>query len=433
MLFEKNTDQKYIVGFDLRDDFCQMSYMEFTRRTPVREPKTYAPAPEGESFNIPTAIAKTIGVNKWYCGQEAVQASYDGSATYIPGLLSLALDGAPVKVEADQYEAAALLALYIRRCLMLLGAVFQTRQILAVMFTCRTMERPQIELLEKIRPRLELPEGCGVYYEAYANSFYHYLLMQEMSIREPASLLCEMDAGGQLRIGKLKFNQKTRPIVSYMEEKVYPGIFAEEPADRDEEFARILQGEIARPADYASAFLIGNGFQGGWMNQSLRILCTGRRAFMGSNLYSKGAVYSGWMRMASPDILKNYYYLDKNHVRTNIGIRALRQGSMVNYPILDAGVNWYEAGAELDVLIEDGNDLYLQLTPLTGGGTRDYLIRLEGLVDRPGRTSRIRIRLTMNGPDKAHVLLEDLGFGEIFPSTGLKWEQEVSLESNSEK
>ena len=42
----------------------------------------------------------------------------------------------------------------------------------------------------------------------------------------------------------------------------------------------------------SSVYLTGDGFDGDWMKQSVAFLCQGRRAFVGKNLYSKGACYA---------------------------------------------------------------------------------------------------------------------------------------------
>ena len=36
-------------------------------------------------------------------------------------------------------------------------------------------------------------------------------------------------------------------------------------------------------------YLTGEGFENNWYPNSLKVLCNGRRAFLGNNLYSKGA------------------------------------------------------------------------------------------------------------------------------------------------
>lgn len=425
MLLDKNAGRgRYLVGFDLRDDACQISWMENPGRRPPKEPVTFSLVPDREQFDIPVALAKTKGANHWLCGPEAVKASADSSCTYLPKLVTLALDGRPVTIEDRPYEPTALLALFIKRCLDMIRDEVPSREILALMFTAREMDLKMIGVLENVRSRLEL--SCEIYYESYASSFYHFLLMQAETVREPASILFEYEKGGPLRIARMRYNLRTKPKVAFYEEKVLPGLFAENDADRDQEFLAIASGAIGKER-YASCYLIGSGFDSGWMQRSIPYLCRGRRAFMGSNLFVKGAGYGAWIKACHPAVADAYYFLDKNKLQDNIGVRGQEKGSLQLHSILDAGVNWYEAAADCDVILEGSNEIHLTLTPLSGGSAEDFLIRLEGLPVREGRAARIRMHFSMSARDKVEVLLEDLGFGEIFPSTGLKWQQTITV------
>ena len=68
-----------------------------------------------------------------------------------------------------------------------------------------------------------------------------------------------------------------------MEEKEYAF-----PEAVDEALLEIAQDACGKGL-IGSIFLIGDGFQGDWMKESLRFLCRGRRVFQGNNLFSKGA------------------------------------------------------------------------------------------------------------------------------------------------
>ena len=52
---------------------------------------------------------------------------------------------------------------------------------------------------------------------------------------------------------------------------------------------------------------------------------------------------------------------------------------------------------------------------------------LDGLEKRPEGTTRLRITLFMNSVSEVAVKVQDLGFGELFPSTGKVWEQVIEL------
>ncbi len=423
MLFEKATQQTFILGFDLRDDYCQISYYEDKLQGSVREPSTFSLVPGQERFNIPTALAKEAGGPKWYAGEDAVRMSGEG-AIFLPRLLSIAREGSPVNVDGQEVEASALLSLFINRCLGFMSGIMKPEEIEVIMFTSRHMDRRMIEVLESVRERLRLE--CDIYYEDYANSFYNFLLTQHKVIREPAVILCEYEFGEKMRVGKLSYNLRTRPVVAYYEEKSYPGLFSEDDAGKDAEFLRILHEQMDG-GNYSGAFLIGSGFYGGWMHRSIGFLCSGRRAFLGSNLYSKGAAYGALFRVRPPEDADKYFFLDSNKLRANISINLLRRGEIDFHTLVDAGANWYEVRRTEDIILEESNELDLVLSPLTGGTPEEYPIYLTDLPVREGRVTRLQLRFTMTAPDKVLLRIIDLGFGEIFPGTGLKWEKTITI------
>ncbi len=424
MLFERTQEQQYIVGFDLGDDSCQISYLNYLAQPMKNEPKTFSTAAGEEKFDIPTVLYKSFGVNRWFCGEEAARMSSNKNGTFLPGLLSLAVDRSPVTIENSAYDPVQLLSLFISRTLTVLNNTVPFKEIAAIMFTARDMSEDMIGVLESVRKRLSLE--CRIYYESYGASFYNYLLVQQKILRDPAVFLAEMEKNGTLRFHKLQYNIHTRPIVAFETVKTFPALKEAGPEGKDAELAALLAQEIGN-TPYASAFLVGHGFYGNWMRKSLAVLCRGRRAFLGNNLFSKGAVYGALFKIAPPAICGEYFFLDGNKLPYNIGIRAAQHGGISYHAILDAGINWYEVNRDVDLILEETNEIHLVLTPLRGGETRDFLIRLDGLPARSGRTARIRMHFRQPEPDSMQIRIEDLGFGAIFPSTGLKWEQELHL------
>ena len=52
---------------------------------------------------------------------------------------------------------------------------------------------------------------------------------------------------------------------------------------------------------------------------------------------------------------------------------------------------------------------------------------MDGLLERPEKTTRIHMKIYMNGEHKAVVELTDMGFGELFPATGQTWTEEFEV------
>ena len=73
-------------------------------------------------------------------------------------------------------------------------------------------------------------------------------------------------------------------------------------------------------------------------------------------------------------------------------------------------------------MLEDTDRLEFIVTPLNGKDVRHVPMYLKGLPLRKRRSTRIRLKLTMLSETKVSAVVTDLGFGEIFPSSGLEWE-----------
>ena len=429
MLFEKQNVRQYIAGFDLGDDFCQVSWLPGNGLNfpAEKEPETLPAAAGSRNYDIPAVLYKAPDANVFYAGMEAAQKAVEADGTYIPKLLSLVRSGQSVTAGAASYEPEALLALYISRVLARLSQAVPDGKPAALMFTSARMDAGLIEALEKVKKRLDL--DCAVFYEDHAASFYNFMLMQPKEIREPGSLLVNYKAGGQMDMHLLSFNPHTTPVVaSYTMDLTVPGLYGRTGEEKDEEFCRLLH-EQTKERKFASTYLCGSGFEGDWMlRRSAAYLCANsRRAFKGSGLCSKGAVLGGLFKLSPPPQCKEYFFLDDAKLSANICIQAGKRGEPGLYTLVEAGVNWYEVDKICDLVIEDSAELHLTLQPLTGGKAQDYLIRLEGMPMREGRTARIRLHFTMTSKEQMKVQIEDLGFGEIFPSSGLRFEQMITI------
>ena len=61
------------------------------------------------------------------------------------------------------------------------------------------------------------------------------------------------------------------------------------------------------------------------------------------------------------------------------------------------------------------------------GKTEDIAVHLDRFPRQEEATVRIRVSLSMRDKDVLSVEVEDLGFGEIRPSSGMSWEMEIRL------
>jgi hypothetical protein len=94
---------------------------------------------------------------------------------------------------------------------------------------------------------------------------------------------------------------------------------------------------------------------------------------------------------------------------------------------LDAGINWYDGKKEVEFILDKGNTINIISTPLNGRNPKEFVITLTDLPVRPEKSTRIKMVIDLKMESLAHVIITDLGFGEIFEASGLEWEEEFEI------
>ena len=433
MIISKSPAGKYMLGIDLTDEYCQISYL-YNKKARFgrgfvnaatggvsREPVTYSTAAGQEAYNIPTALCRLKDSSVWLAGYDALEADQAGEGTAVKDLLKKARKDANILLEGEEYSAGALLALYLRRCLALLEPEITPDLIAAVAFTAPDMDYELEQILVRAFSRLDL--GLQkVICESHEESFYSYMLMQDAEQRRTGMLLCEYGADGAVSFSTLLYNRRTNPVVYWtqrQDRRIDPGL---QKVGKDREFTLAVQ-EVLQQNEASAVYLTGEGFEGGWLREGAVCLCRGRRVFQGENLFSKGAAYSALLHVDRPSEIQDSVFLAGDALRSNIGIEVVLREQLGYHVLLDAGVKWYNAEVEEDFILENGKEFSLLRTPVTGGEAQELTVHLDGIPDRPDRTTRLRVVLTMPAAGRLRVQITDLGFGDIFPTGGGVWEE----------
>lgn len=420
----KKSNGHIVIGYDLNGTYAQISYYILG----AKDVETLAVVAGTEQYNIPMVLCKRKEINQWFFGKEAIKAAEAGEGDKVEDLIGLARTGELVDVGGESFDPVALLTLFVKRSLSLLNIIAPPGYLAGMMFTIDNLDNRMIEILSKTAANLQLKTD-NIFFQSHVESYYHYAMHQPGELRTYKVLLCDYD-NKRLKIYTLDTNKKTTPIVVYVDVDEYgemeredPGVL---PADElqksrlDETFLGIIKEKCNGKA-VSCAYLIGDGYKDGWAHESLKYLCRGRRVFQGNNLYSKGACYGIRKRLGWEEAETEYVFLGLDKLKANIGMKVLKRGTDSYYAIMDAGVNWFEAKREFDIILESGDAISIMLTPLNGKDARDISMILEGLGERPEWTTRLRIRAEMISEEELSIEVEDMGFGEFFPASGGKW------------
>ena len=154
-MFFGNTGKKGmnggILGIDLDDRFAQISFWLPGEQTPET-----VSAGEKEDCLIPAVLCRRADRDVWTYGKEALETARKGEGILADRLLSRALLKEEVEVAGERFEAAALLALFLKRSLSLLGGRMRPEKADFLMITMDAVDSRALELAERIAVFLSL-------------------------------------------------------------------------------------------------------------------------------------------------------------------------------------------------------------------------------------------------------------------------------------
>ncbi len=422
---------KYILGYDLNDSMSQISYFELNTSVP----ETVASDAEEERLGIPTVLSKRRGVAQWDFGNAAIRAAEGGGATLVDQLMSFAMAGAKIEIEGEAYDATDLLILFVRRSLNLLSMVLSPSEVEYMIITVYSLEGKLVDIVERIANSMPVPRE-KIIIQTYEESIYYYLLHQPQDLWDRDVVVFDYSLP-HLTAYQLWMNRATEPVVAFVDKTDFSEIKmpkfmmkeeeSMEKADRIDEMILQISHDYFANKSVGTVFLLGEGFEGGWCNKTLKFMCMGKRVFQGRNMYSKGACYCGKDKAQPCQLNKEYVFLGPDKLKFNLGLNMVVAGEEEYIAVADAGENWYDSGVTYDFVLGESKSVPLIMTPLDGKGAETIEVELTGLPDRPPKASRLRLTVSFEAETRMKIEVEDLGFGEFFPSTGRKWEKIIEF------
>ena len=176
----------------------------------------------------------------------------------------------------------------------------------------------------------------------------------------------------------------------------------------------------------SSVYLTGDGFDVDRLPDELsRTLIRGRKAYIGQNLYVRGACYAAYEAVYK-DVFDNVVLLVDGCIGANIEVDISEHEHPMRFRMIKQGTDWHMAARSADFIIEDMTALPLKLV-YPDGSCAERIIDISSIPYREGKTTRIRLDIKALSKDRCQVTVKDLGFGEIFPSSGKIITEEIDI------
>ena len=356
-----------ILGIELNDQYCQISFYDEAKH----EPETLEVAVD--NYQIPLILG--YYKEQWVYGKEAKRLATINEGCTVSDLYQKALRQEKVRIGGKNHDAVWLLAKFFEL------ALERFRQIEYLTFSVPRTDIDISKMLKGIAQFVGIAKD-SVYVQDYKESFCHYMFYQpkELWQYEAALFYCDRNEIRAYMLRRLRGVRGRGDELFVAVDEVANAHMkdVDKAKDADERFKAFIQSVFDKKV-VSSVYLTGEGFENNWYPASLKVLCNGRRAFLGNNLYSKGACYTAYRKCR--DYEDSPIYLDESKMTDQICLRMRVRGKEGWYPIVQWGSHWYEADGQWDVLLED--------------------------------TCRITFK--------------DAGFGEFFPATDFQVEKTIHL------
>ena len=368
----------------------------------------------------------------WFQSSMREPVTVDRTGDHEDGRDLIEIEPAVWKAACGQGEPIEKLRDFLQNCLMEAIPSVQWNE-LRIMVTV-----PKLETLltRRIPMALELlgVQRKNIYLQDYLASFYHYTINQKKELRNGDVALLECK--DEHMIGYVMHTDWSKAPamvtiekagVQAVDERARNGRNdADWDKERDRLFFEFLKKVFER-RNVVTCFLVGDYFSREWAVRSFQFLCQRRHAFQGMNLFTKGACY-GAMERAGILHHSDLLFVGADVIRENMGLYLRVRGKEVYYPLVTAGVNWYEAHHECEMISDGDRQISIWTKPMTGGEEVQHILRLVHFPDRPPRASRLRLNLYFTASDCCSLEIEDLGFGGFFRPSGMKWNRKIHLE-----
>lgn len=414
-----------ILGIELNEAYAQMTYYHQS----VKEPMTLGSPSGADQFQIPMALRQRAD-GRWMLWDGAPQDQKEEPDQHrISGIFGKIVRQEELSDRGTVFEPVPLLASYFGACMAQLKLLTQNTRI-QVMVTVRELT----EHLGDVIAEALVANGIDrkqIYVQDYLSSFYYYTVNQKKELWYQDVALLEYE--DEAIVGYiLHIDRNTRPALARvakvarqpMDDAVRAGRNDQEwNREKDRLFFELLKKVFER-RNVSVSYLMGDYFNKSWAERSIQYLCYKRHAFQGMNLYSKGACYAAMERAGLiPD--RGILFSGRDMVTVNIGMEMNIRGKESYYPLVSAGVNWYEAHHVCEFIPRGEREIRFVSRHMSEGSLVTHSMRLPHLPQRPDRATRLRLTVYFSSPTHCHLEVEDLGFGELYRSSGLTWKREI--------
>lgn len=419
-------DRKLMVGMDLCDGITQLSCCR---------PESEEIVPIGRltgrerEYECPTVLSFNPQKKEWLFGTEAIIEADKGNAILFHHMIQQISEKQEVTAEDMTITGTDALTRFFVKILSCLKEYYPNETILKLVVTVSdkndNLKKAVTDALQHIGI-----EQDRLVIQQHRQSYMYYALSQKKELWMNDVGLFEFSREGMF-YSQIHIDRRNFPFIVGVKQKNLSDTLNWDMMEHDSsfrmEYAFInLANTQLHKQMVTTIYVTGEGFQGEWANVALKQLCTGRRVFRGSNLFTKGACYAA-REFAGQGQMEDFLFLDEEMIYSNISVRVYHDAKMQELTLAKAGTPWKDIDVSVDIIPDEEEEIQLTTQNVLRHETKVHLLSLEGFEERPNKMTRFTVRLRFADTSHCIVTLKDNGFGEFCPSSNRIWERYLSL------
>ena len=376
---------------------------------------------------MPNILFYSTDTEHWYVGGEASEARFNENGTVVDGIFENLGSDEKIMIEGREYSYQELFMMMVKLHIDSFLYRYEAAEIRKLVISVDDFNMQIFQLLSRLYKDMGIPKEC-IEITSHLDSGLFYIFNQPTELWNNSVALYDYSADGlnyyRIDIQKNKDPKSITVVHEDYTEQMSLSKYGNDTYQMDIDFAKI--GEYESKKAYISAvFLTGVGFSNKWMKKSTNVLCQGRRVFVGQNIYTKGACYRavGGEYMSFYD---DYFVETKENVLSDIGI-TLGDEKDTFVPIITGGKQWYNTHGELNVILDDTDVITIVYKNHKTGEEKRESVSISGLPKRPNKTTKLSLEVEFDSPHEGAVIIRDLGFGKLFPTTNKIYRKEFDI------
>lgn len=415
--------ESYYIGLDLCSDSTQISYYNDIKR----EPETVNQLNNKETYMMPNILFYSESTGDWYVGSEASEARFKEDGVILDALFQKAASEESVEVGGMRYTYRQLFLLMMKMHIDSFLYRYEGAVVKRLVITIPEYNKDMFRVLSDFHKELGI-DADAVEITSHLDSGLYYIFNQDSDLWVNSVALFDYNADG-LNYYRIDISRGKEPEVISVTHEDYTAqfnlaLFGGDNILMDATFAKIVDYEMKKTY-ISSVFLTGLGFSEKWMNKSRSILLQGRRVFAGQNIYTKGACYKA-VGGEYEEFYHRFFVETKENVVFDVGISSGDDEDEF-IPIALGGKQWYNIHGKIHIILDDTDTITLVYRSRRSEKEIREVVKLHGIPKRPNKTSKFSVEVEFETPSKGAVIIKDLGFGKLFPTTNKIYRKEFEV------